>query len=89
MAPHAVELIAHDHRWGHMGSWGGGWMWLWGVMTMVLIVALVVVLVRAVAGSGGSERAGPSDQARTILSERYARGELSAEEYRERLSELQ
>jgi hypothetical protein len=42
-----------------------------------------------IAGSSRPERTDPSERARSILSERYARGELSTEEYRERLSELQ
>jgi putative membrane protein len=89
MTPLAVELLADDHGWGHMGGWGGGWMWFWGVAMMVLIVVLVVWLVRSIAGSSRPDRPDPSDRARSILSERYARGELSTEEYRERLSELQ
>lgn len=89
MTSHAVGLIANDHGWGHMDGWGGGWMWLWGLAAMVLIVVLVVVLARAIAGSNGSRSVDQSDRARAILSERYARGELSTEEYRERLTELQ
>jgi putative membrane protein len=67
-------------------------MWLWGVAMMILFVVLIVWLVRAITGS--IERAGPvprdpSDRAREILGERFARGELSIEEYRERINELQ
>lgn len=87
MTLRAVEVLANDHGWGHMGGWGGGWMWLWGVAMFVVFVVLVVVLVRSIAGQ--PERTDPADRARAILSERYARGELSTEEYRERLNELQ
>lgn len=77
--------------WDHMGGWGGGWMWLWGLATMVLFVVLIVWLVRASGGvpsaAPGPERP-PADRAREILAERYARGELSTEEYRERAGEL-
>lgn len=89
MTPRAVELLSNNHGWGHMGGWGGGWMWLWGVAMMVVFVVLVVWLVRSIAGSSRPERTDPTDRARAILSERYARGELSTEEYRERLTELQ
>ncbi|MDW3221036.1 MAG: SHOCT domain-containing protein [Acidimicrobiales bacterium] len=79
--------------WDHMGGWGGGWMWLWGVAMMALFAMLLVWLVR-VSGAGPASQEGPlprdpSDRAREILAERYARGELSTEEYRERVGELQ
>lgn len=78
--------------WDHMGGWGGGWMWLWGLAMMALFVVLIVWLVRASSGgpSGPHSPARSStDRAREILAERYARGELSTEEYRERVTELQ
>ena len=77
--------------WGHMGGWGGGWMWLWGLAMMALFVVLIVWLVRATSGPSAPlppERSS-ADRAREILAERYARGDLSTEEYRERVAELQ
>ena len=88
----AVVADAGSEGWDHMGGWGGGWMWLWGVAMMALSVVLIVWLVRATAGSGvGSTppRHDPGDRAREILAERYARGELTTEEYRERVDEFQ
>jgi len=78
--------------WDHMGGWGGGWMWLWGLAMMALFVVFIVWLVRAT--SGGPPAPHPperssTDRAREILAERYARGELSTDEYRERATELQ
>lgn len=61
------------------GWWGMGFgtVLFWG------LVALFVVLV--VRATSGSARAGPpripEDQARRILDERFARGEISEEEY--------
>lgn len=89
MRSNVVELLANNDGWGHMGGWGGGWMWLWGALMMVLFVVLIVWLVRSIAGSSGPVQRGSSDRARDILSERYAQGELTTEEYRERLGELQ
>ncbi|MFV1991614.1 MAG: SHOCT domain-containing protein, partial [Acidimicrobiales bacterium] len=68
-----------------------GWMWLWGTAMMVLFVLLIVWLVRATVGHGGGSASGPqnsSSRARAILDERYAKGDLSTEEYRERSGEL-
>ena len=86
----AVAASVDRDRWGHMDGWDGGWMWLWGLAMMVLFVVLVVWVVRTVAGGGGPSESTPDplDRAREILAERYARGELTTEEYRERVDQL-
>jgi putative membrane protein len=71
-----------------------GWYWLFGALLLLGLTLLVVVAVRGLLGGVG--RGGPTvagdqpagRQARNILDERYARGELSTEEYRERLQDL-
>lgn len=71
---------------------GFGLMWLFGLLMLVGIALLIVVAVRALGGgiSGRSGAAAPGrSAARQILDERYARGELSTEEYRERLRTLE
>jgi putative membrane protein len=86
-----IALLAQGGDWDHMNGWGGGWMWLWGVAMMALLVVLIVWLVRATTGSTGpwrSKTTDPTDKAREILAERLARGELSIEEYRERVDAL-
>ncbi len=88
----AVFLFAQSDNWDHMNGWGGGWMWLWGVAMMTFFVALVVWLIRVSEGAGGPAGPAPRDPAerpREILAERYAKGELSTQEYRERIAELQ
>ncbi len=81
----ALGLLADADGLDHMSGWDGGWMWLWGVVAMVLFVVLIVWLVRA---SVGPATRVPADRARDILAERYAKGELTTQEYRERVSEL-
>jgi len=77
-------LLAQSCGWG-MHSWGGGWMWLGGAAMMAMWVAVVAgaawLVARAVRGSTGAR------DARQILDERLARGEITIEEHRER-SEL-
>lgn len=67
-----------------------GWMWLWGVFLLAGITVLVILAVRLL--TGGVRHDGPSpagrSQARRILDERFARGELTTEQYRENLKVL-
>jgi putative membrane protein len=65
-------------------SWGDGWWPLWPLLWVAVLATVIWLFVRR------SKRTGrdPLDQARGILAERFARGELSADEYRERLAQL-
>jgi len=78
--------------WGY--GQGAGW-WIWAVLLLLGIALLVWVAVRAFGGGigGGTDRSRghegpPSSTARQILDERFARGELTAEQYREQLRVL-
>jgi putative membrane protein len=70
-----------------------GWMWIFWILLIVGLVLLIILLVRltggGMAGRGdGSTRVTGGSRAREILAERYARGELTSEEYREALRTL-
>lgn len=85
-----VAVDAHDGHMGgrgHMGGWGSGWMWLWGALVVVACVAIAAFVVWLIARDRGATGTGQS-RARQILDERYARGEISTEEYRERVDQL-
>lgn len=85
-----------------MGGYGSmmWWTWLFWALLIVGIVLLVILAVRFFSGGmnrGGTGRGqghdtdGPArsvSTARRTLDERYARGELSTEEYRERIKVL-
>ncbi|POH72558.1 hypothetical protein CVS27_15110 [Arthrobacter glacialis] len=85
-----------------MGGYGStmGWTWLFWALLILGIVLLAVLAVRFFSSGpnrGGTGRGqGPGTDgpdpgvsaARRILDERYARGELSTEEYTERLRAL-
>ena len=71
-----MELLAH------LGPHGGGFTWLNLALPLVL-GAGVFFLLRRRAGTGDGERTGES-----VLAERYAKGEITEEEYRQRLSVL-
>lgn len=87
-----VELLAQTQQWDHMNGGDGGWMWLWGIGLMALLVILVAWIVHASTRSAtpvATPPRDPRDRGREILAERLARGEVSVEEYRERLRELE
>jgi putative membrane protein len=75
----AVTSVVGSHG-EHDGFW-----FPFGLLWLALIGAGIWFLVR-----GGRFRRPPSgmEQARDILAERFARGELTGEEYRERLEQL-
>ena len=81
-----------------MGNgWGMGWMWLVWPLIILGIVLLVVFVLRGTTtgtpGHGGEAAPRPGGEhgrsrAQEILDERYARGEITGEEYQERLRHL-
>ncbi|MHA7221745.1 SHOCT domain-containing protein [Arthrobacter sp. RHLT1-20] len=84
--------------WGYGQSMG--WMWLWVPLLLVGVALLVLLAVRVFGGGvrggygppGSSGPGGPppigGSRARQILDERFARGELTADQYREHLNVL-
>ncbi len=89
------------HGYGDMmdgfGAGGFGVMWFFWFLILVGIAALIFAVVRLASRSprhGADEsQGGPSQNlaggnARAILEERYARGEIDTEEFSERLSHL-
>ncbi|WP_216699014.1 SHOCT domain-containing protein [Arthrobacter sp. 35/47] len=77
------------------GMGGMGLMWIFGLLVLVAVIVLIVVLVKAFSGRSpntggpGAGRESGTGTSRRILEERYARGEISTEEYRERLLALE
>jgi putative membrane protein len=65
-----------------------GWFLLWPLVPLFWITA-VFLLVRFVFWRRGPWGVGRGPDPRMILAERYARGEITHEEYRERLGHLQ
>ncbi len=66
--------------------WAGwGIHWIWMVVFWAVAIGLIAWAVTRLAPTGPAR---PSDTARMILDERYARGELDDDEYRRRRGEL-
>lgn len=70
----------------HWGFGGGmGWMMVWWWIFWILVIAAVVWFV---ARSVGGRTTAQEDSPETILKRRYARGEMSRDEYEQRLNDL-
>ena len=72
---------------GSAEGWDHSWWPIWPLLWLGVIVALVL-LFRRRGWTAARPQSGP-ERARDILAERYARGEITSEEYRERLEQLQ
>jgi putative membrane protein len=85
-----IALLAHDgawHRWG--GAGWGGWTWFWfAPLSAALLIAAAAFAAWLIWRATRKPEGVSLDRAREILAERYARGELSSDEYRDRLSQL-
>lgn len=73
---------------GPMGGIDGEWWWILRPLIVLLWVLVIAFVVRWVFRFPGRRGPSPLERARDILAERYARGEISSEEYGERLERL-
>lgn len=77
--------------WNHMMGWGGGMFGGFGmIIVWGVLIVLVILLVRGFTGGwpSASQPRGAGSTALDILKERYAKGEISKEEYEERRKTL-
>lgn len=82
----AAGWLAANASGPHWGpGWGGGWFFpLFPLLWLAIVGTVVWLIVRRSRANApdGLERA------RSLLAERYANGELSTDEYRERAAQL-
>ena len=79
-----APLIADAWGWHNGNGWHGSLWWIVFPILWLMIAALVAALL-------WRRDRGPhddNDSPRRILAERFARGEISADEYRDRLAQL-
>ncbi|MBS3805878.1 MAG: SHOCT domain-containing protein [Bacteroidales bacterium] len=69
---------------GHGMGIGMGWGWIIGLLLLVLVIWLVV----RSTGQNASSANEPEETALDVLKKRYARGEISKEEYEEKKKDL-
>ncbi len=80
MIAHVAQTLADTAGLQHMTGWGWGWM----VLGWLTVVGLVVWTVNNLSRGSSSRRT----DAEEVLAERFARGELTVEEYEEGRSAL-
>lgn len=68
-------------------GWHTGQDYVWMAVMMTLATIVTVAVVMAIVRSRAADARAP-EPAREALQLRFARGEITAEEYRERLAEL-
>ena len=77
-----------------MGDWGMGWFgMIFMLLFWILVIAGIVFLIRWLIQSTGSRNrsgshAGEGSQAMDILKERYAKGEISRDEFESMKNEI-
>jgi putative membrane protein len=75
------------------GQGGNAGMWIWGPLLLIVWLALAVLVtwlvIRLINGrAGAAPEATGAEWVRGLLAERHAKGEISTEEYNERLAKL-
>jgi putative membrane protein len=83
-AHYGDDFFGHHMDMGNFGFFGGG---IFILLFWILIIAGIVFLVKYMADSGRDNK-GESDRAIEILKERYAKGEISKEEFEQKKKEL-
>lgn len=76
--------------WGYngMGGWGYALMALSTVVFWGLLVTAIVLAVRSAGRTARTDRVHSQPTAEEVLAQRFARGEIDAEEYHSRLDTL-
>jgi putative membrane protein len=81
--------FCHFGNWGYFGSWGWAGMILSMAIWIALLAVVILLVIWAVRRSSASAvTASGQPTAREILQARYARGEISREEYQQMLKDL-
>lgn len=72
----------------------GGWGWIWMLVSMLvfwgLLIGAIVLVVRSLAHARPTSPTpgSPTASAEQVLAERFARGDIDSDEYRQRLQTL-
>ncbi len=85
--PVVLNGNGHHHPmdgWTRMGGW---WMWFI-ILIAVFLIILLIYLIMSEDKKGENRLSNSNRSAEKILDERYARGEITTEEYKEMRTEM-
>ncbi|MCF7802196.1 MAG: SHOCT domain-containing protein [Candidatus Marinimicrobia bacterium] len=68
-------------------GWFGGMMW-WGVLFWIAIIGLVVWVGKTLVANSSHNKQNQSEGPEAILKRRYARGEITREQYEEMMKDI-
>jgi putative membrane protein len=74
-----------EQKYRHFHFFGGGWMM---IFWWILIIAVIVIVIRVMMQSGKKQSKSQDESPLEILKRRYAKGEITKEEYEERKKDL-
>jgi putative membrane protein len=75
--------------WEHMQAWGWGGMGFGMLLFWGLVIVVLIILFRNFREPQNNPPSVPEKSALDILNERYARGEISREEYEQKKRDIQ
>lgn len=88
-ALHSSTLaLAQSGHWADGEPWDNGWWLVWRFSMLLLFVVVIGLVFWWARHSAWRHQPSGTERARDILAERFARGEITAEEYRERLEQI-
>ncbi len=83
-----AQVVADIGGFDHMNGFGWGMMGFGWIVGLVVVGVLVWAIVQATPRRGDAAPASATRSAEAILADRFARGEIDADEYRRRLDAL-
>ncbi len=83
-----AQVVADTSGFDHMSGFGWGMMGFGWIVGLVVVGVLVWAIVQATPRRVDAAPASATRSAETILADRFARGEIDADEYRRRLDAL-
>jgi putative membrane protein len=86
---HASALVLAQPGFGSDGEpWDNGWWVVWRIGMLLFWIVVIGLAFWWFRRSGWRRQPTGTERARDILAERFARGEITADEYHERLEQI-
>ena len=74
--------------WGHWGGWGWGWMGFGFILMIIFWAAVITLIVWGVRHYSHAHQSSNNDSAMDIARQRYAKGEITKEQFEQLKKDL-